>query len=64
MRDPKMWQRGQDGGYYVTIRGIQTPLGRDKAVATKKYHAILAKEGQPVADQSVYKLCNLYLNWC
>jgi integrase len=64
MREPKLWRRGQDGGFYVTIRGKQIPLGSDEAIAKKKYHAILAKEGHSVDDESVYKLCNLYLNWC
>jgi site-specific recombinase XerD len=61
MQEPKLWYRKQTKTWYVTFNGKQKSLGRDEEAARKKYHELLAQNGRPAADESVYNLCNRYL---
>ncbi|MHC4405346.1 MAG: tyrosine-type recombinase/integrase [Planctomycetota bacterium] len=59
---PKMWQRGQTGGWYVTINGEQIPLGKDKEEAEAEYQRLLGAGG--FADvQRADDILDLYLDW-
>jgi integrase len=59
---PKMWQRGQTGGWYVTIQGQQIPLGKEKDEAEAEYQRLLGAGG--FADvQRVDDVLDLYLDW-
>ncbi len=62
MKRPKMWQRGQNGAYYVTIQGEQIRLGTDKDEAEAEYQRLLGAGG--FADvQRVDDVLDLYLEW-
>ena len=42
MRHSKPFFRKFTSSWYVTIKGRQFPLGKDKAVAWEKYHGLMA----------------------
>jgi len=49
--------------WYVEIHGRQVPLGPDKEVAFKTWHALASTLVTPTEDMQVHTLLNLYLDW-
>lgn len=65
-RRPRPWRRGSRG-WFVTLDGKQVFLGRNKAVADKKFHELMLRRpinGSDVSDVSVPQLVQQYLTWC
>ncbi len=64
MRQPKPFFRKFTKSWYVTIRGKQYPLGKDKKQAWQRYHEIMAEQAAVETLATVAQLCDVYLDWC
>ncbi len=58
------WLRKSTGTYYVQINGKQVNLGRDKAAAQKKWHALQAGEAVNVDRVDAALDAFLAVRWC
>ena len=64
MRQPKPYIRKQTGSWYVQIGKKQILLGRDKDEAFRKYHELMAGQGDfQTRYSSVAELLDDYLCW-
>lgn len=64
MRQPKPFFRKFTKSWYVTIRGKQYPLGKNKKLAFQRYHEIMANHSATDQLATVAQLCDVYLDWC
>ena len=65
MKIPQPWRRGQNGSWYVTLKGKQHNLGRDEARAKELYAQLLAGHRAAVGpEEHVRRLLDLYWDWC
>lgn len=64
MRQPKPFFRNFTKSWYVTIRGKQYPLGKEKKLAWQRYHEIMASHASTDQLATVAQLCDIYLDWC
>jgi hypothetical protein len=65
MKQPKPFFREFTRSWYVQIGERQINLGRDRKLAWKKYHQLMANR-EAVREQltSVAELFDVYLEWC
>jgi integrase len=62
---PKPFFRADRGLWYVQVQGKQHNLGRDKAEAFRRYHALMAAPPLPVIDaELLVSVIDAYLDWC
>ena len=61
MAKPKIWQRRQNGAWYVTINPEQILLGRDKDEAKAEYDRLMG--ANPNDLQRVDDLLDTFLGW-
>ena len=64
MRQPRPFFRKFTRSWYVTVRGKQYPLGKDKPLAWRRYHEIMASHAATDQLATVAQLCDVYLDWC
>lgn len=64
-RPSKPFFRKQTKSWYCSIDGRQIPLGKNREVAHKKFHALMADRTLLSAELStLYELSQAYLDWC
>jgi len=64
-RPNKIWYRKDRKNYYVTIDGRLYNLGKDKKLAEKKFHKLMAEEAPQRCDLiSAVEVMDKFLVWC
>lgn len=65
MRQPKPYFRKQKQAWYVQLDGRQISLGRDKELAWRRYHQLMAGRADLGSERAtVVQLLETYLEWC
>ena len=63
-RRPKPWWRAQCNQYYVTINGVQHPLGPEKKEAERRFHELMSKAPEePIAPGTVAEVVEHFMDW-
>lgn len=62
-RPNKIWYRKDRKTYYVTIDGNLHNLGKDKHIAQKAFHDLMASEVKPMSRITVAELLDRFLTW-
>jgi integrase len=63
MRKPEPFFRKQTQSWYVEIKGVQHPLGKDRDKAFTKYHTMMAGRLEPSSDATAAAIIALFLAW-
>ncbi|MEO1498004.1 MAG: tyrosine-type recombinase/integrase [Planctomycetota bacterium] len=64
-RPSKPYLRKQTRSWYCSIEGRQIPLGKDRAEAFEKFHALMADKSSVQGEvTTLYGLSGTYLDWC